>query len=106
MEDGTGGPDPVDESVRRPRITALDGLRGLAVMARVEDHKGHDAEAETLYREALAVREGTHLDRHDDPSEVRAHFAALLRRMERNAEADEQDKAIKDIKVEGTSRTR
>jgi hypothetical protein len=75
-------------------------------MARVEDHKGHDAEAERLYHEALAVREGTHLDRHYDPSEARAHFAALLRRMGRNAEADEQERAIKDIKVGGTSRTR
>jgi hypothetical protein len=75
-------------------------------MARVEDHQGHAAEAERLYREALAVREGTYLDWHDDPSEVRACFAALLRRMGRNAEADEQEKAIKEYQVAGSSRTR
>jgi hypothetical protein len=75
-------------------------------MARVEDHEGHDAEAERLYRAALAIRTGTHLDRHDDPAEVGAHFTALLRRTGRNAEADEQEQAIKDIKVGRSSRTR
>ena len=76
------------------------------MLARVEDQKGHDAEAERLYREAMAVRAGTHLDRHDDPSEVRAHFAALLRRTGHDAEADEQEKAIKDIRGGDSSRTR
>jgi len=73
-------------------------MRSTHDLARLDAMEGKLAEAERLCRQALAAREGRHVDRHDDPAEVRAHFAALLRRTGRTAEADEREKAIQDTR--------
>jgi predicted ArsR family transcriptional regulator len=61
--------------------------RALDILARIESQHGKAAEAEALFRRALALRDQViHVD-HPETAEILEHLAALLRKTGRAGEA-------------------
>ena len=80
--------------VHNPRLA-----RSLSNLAALDNVRGKYAEAEPLYKRALAIRERAPGPAHPDVATSLANYAALLRKMKRQADAEEFEARARTIRA-------